>query len=80
MIHPSSVIDSKAQISKTAKVGPFCYIGPNVQLKDNVELKSNVHLEGFTKIGKVRLGTPFGLHFGVVLGCLGHHFSIFSGF
>ena len=51
MIHQSSVIDAKANISKNVKIGPFCYVGPEVQLGENVELLSNVHLEGNTTIG-----------------------------
>ena len=51
MIHGSSVIDKKANISKKTKIGPFCYVGPNVKLADNVELISNVHIEGNTTIG-----------------------------
>ena len=46
MIHKTSVVDSKAKISKRVKIGPFCYVGPKVQLEDDVELISNVHLEG----------------------------------
>ena len=59
MIHKSSVIDSKAKISKDVKIGPFCYVGPNVQLDENVELISNVHVEGNTKIGKGTRIFPF---------------------
>ena len=59
MIHKSSVIDSKAKISKNLKVGPFCYIGPNVVLGENVELISNVHIEGNTKIGSGTRIFPF---------------------
>ncbi len=59
MIHQSSVIDSKAKISKNLKVGPFCYIGPDVQLGENVELISNVHIEGNTKIGNGTRIFPF---------------------
>ena len=59
MIHKSSVVDSKAEISKNAKIGPFCYVGPNVFLDDNVELVSNVHIEGNTKIGKGTRVFPF---------------------
>ena len=59
MIHQSSVIDSKAKISKNVKVGPFCYIGSGVQLEENVELISNVHLEGNTKIGNGTRIFPF---------------------
>ncbi len=59
MIHSSSVIDKKAQISKNVKIGPFCFVGPNVELGENVELVSNVHLEGNTKIGKGTKIFPF---------------------
>ena len=59
MIHKSSVIDSKAKISKNVKIGPFCYVGPNVVLSENVELVSNVHIEGNTKIGKGTRIFPF---------------------
>ena len=59
MIHQSSVIDTKAKISKNVKVGPFCYIGPEVQLGENVELISNVHIEGNTKIGNGTRIFPF---------------------
>ena len=59
MIHKSSVIDSKAKISKNVKIGPFCYVGPNVFLEESVELISNVHIEGSTKIGKGTKIFPF---------------------
>ena len=53
MIHNSSVIDKKANISKNVKIGPFCYVGPDVILEEGVELISNIHIEGNTKVGKV---------------------------
>ena len=59
MIHNSSVIDKKANISSKVKIGPFCYIGPDVILEDEVELKSNVHIEGNTIIGKGTKIFPF---------------------
>ena len=59
MIHKSSVIDSKAKISKSVKIGPFCYVGPNVKLNDKVELIANVHIEGNTNIGKGTKIFPF---------------------
>ena len=59
MIHQSSVIDAKANISKNVKIGPFCYVGPEVQLGENVELISNVHIEGNTKIGNGTKIFPF---------------------
>ena len=59
MIHSSSVIDKRAEISSKAKIGPFCYVGPNVKLKDDVELISNVHIEGNTEIGRGTKLFPF---------------------
>ena len=59
MIHKSSVVDTKAEISKNVKIGPFCYVGPNVFLEENVVLVSNVHIEGNTKIGKGTKIFPF---------------------
>ena len=59
MIHNSSVIDKKAEISGKVKIGPFCYVGPNVKLKESVELISNVHIEGNTKIGRGTKIFPF---------------------
>ena len=59
MIHKTSVIDVKANISKNVKVGPFCYICHKVELGEGVELISNVHIEGNTKIGKGTKIFPF---------------------
>ena len=59
MIHSSSVIDKKAEISDKVNIGPFCYVGPNVKLKDGVELISNVHIEGNTEIGRGTKIFPF---------------------
>ena len=59
MIHNSSIINKKAQLSKNVKIGPFCYIGPNVKLEENVELVSNIHIEGNTFIGSGTKIFPF---------------------
>ena len=59
MIHSSSVIDKKAEISDQVNIGPFCYVGPNVKLKDGVELISNVHIEGNTEVGRGTKIFPF---------------------
>ena len=59
MIHSSSVIDKKAEITDKVNIGPFCYVGPNVKLKDGVELISNVHIEGNTEVGRGTKIFPF---------------------
>ena len=59
MIHKTSIIDSKAKISKSAKVGPYTIIGPNVIIEEKVEIHSHVNITGYTKIGTGTKIFPF---------------------
>lgn len=59
LIHPTSIISSKAQIGNNVKIGPFCVIGDNVILRDNVELKSHVSIDGKTDIDEGTVIFPF---------------------
>ena len=52
MIHPSSIVDSSAQIGSNVSIGPFSVIGPNVTIGDNTHIASHVVIEGHTTIGK----------------------------
>lgn len=65
MIHPTAIVDSKAEIAADASVGPYCTIGPEVVLSHGVKLHSHVALQGKTSIGEntevfsfAVLGTP----------------------
>ena len=59
LIHPSSVIESGAQIGAGARIGPFCHIGPQVRLGEGVELISHVSVAGDTSIGARTRIFPF---------------------
>jgi UDP-N-acetylglucosamine acyltransferase len=50
-IHPTAIIDPKAQIHASCKIGPYCVIGPDVELGDGCHLASHVAIEGPTTIG-----------------------------
>jgi UDP-N-acetylglucosamine acyltransferase len=50
-IHPTAIIDPKAQIHASCKIGPYCVIGPDVELGDGCHLVSHVAIEGPTTIG-----------------------------
>ncbi|MBM3861559.1 MAG: acyl-ACP--UDP-N-acetylglucosamine O-acyltransferase [Verrucomicrobia bacterium] len=50
-IHPTAVVDARAQIGADCEVGPYCIIGPNVKLGDGSRLHSHVVLDGLTIIG-----------------------------
>ncbi|SCA55032.1 UDP-N-acetylglucosamine acetyltransferase [Candidatus Terasakiella magnetica] len=58
-IHPSAVVDSKAQVAESAKIGPFCMVGPDAVIGENVELLSHVVVEGRTTIGNNNKIFPF---------------------
>lgn len=51
VIHPTAIVDPKAQLGTDVKIGPYCILGPDVTLKDRVTLKSHVVIEGVTEIG-----------------------------
>jgi len=59
MIHKTSIIDSKAKISKSAKIGPYTIIGPNVIIEEEVEIHSHVNITGYTKVGTGTKIFPF---------------------
>jgi UDP-N-acetylglucosamine acyltransferase len=58
-IHPTAIIDAKAEISASAIIGPYCVIGPEVRLGDDVELLSHVVVAGRTTIGAGTRIFPF---------------------
>ena len=50
-IHPSAVVDPKAQLGADVQIGPFCVVGPDVVLGDGCVLKSQCHVDGHTTLG-----------------------------
>ncbi len=50
-IHPSSIIESGAQIGENVFIGPYCCVGPDAVLGDGVRLMSHVVVAGRTHIG-----------------------------
>jgi UDP-N-acetylglucosamine acyltransferase len=51
-IHPSAIIDPKAEIDSGVVIGPFCCIKNNVTIKKGTTLLSHVTIEGSTEIGE----------------------------
>ncbi len=64
IIHPSSIVDPKAQLAEDVKIGPFCIVGPDVVIGEGTELKSHVTVAGRTTIGR---GNVF--YQGAAVGC-----------
>ncbi|MDH5526216.1 MAG: acyl-ACP--UDP-N-acetylglucosamine O-acyltransferase [Nitrospirota bacterium] len=50
-IHPTALVDPKAELGSGVSVGPFTVIGPQVRVGDGCEIGSHVVLSGNTTIG-----------------------------
>jgi UDP-N-acetylglucosamine acyltransferase len=50
-IHPTAVIDPKAELGGGVSVGPYSCIGPDVKIGDDAVLRSHVVVDGRTTIG-----------------------------
>ncbi len=59
MIHPTAVIDGKAELGNDVAIGPYCVIGADVRLGDDCELMSHVVITGHTSIGSGNRIFPF---------------------
>ncbi len=46
MIHPTAIIDPKAQVHATCSIGPYCIVGAGVELGEHCELMSHVVIHG----------------------------------
>jgi UDP-N-acetylglucosamine acyltransferase len=51
-IHPSAIIDPKAQLDSSVSVGPYSVIGPNVSIAADTVIGPHVVIEGHTQIGE----------------------------
>lgn len=59
MIHPTAIIDPKAQIGEDCHIGPYCVIGPDVTLGARCKLHSHVVIDGHTSLGSGNEIFPF---------------------
>lgn len=50
-IHPSAIVDPKAEIAASADIGPFVVIEGHVKIGENVKVYPNAYLSGWTEIG-----------------------------
>ena len=67
-VHPSAVVDPKAELAEDVVIGPYCTVGPNVKLGRGTRLISHVVVDGYTTLGERNTVYPF-----AALGCLAQH-------
>jgi UDP-N-acetylglucosamine acyltransferase len=58
-IHPTAIIDRKAEIASDVEIGPYCIVGPNVKLEAGCRLVAHVVLDGHTTVGEGTRIHPF---------------------
>ncbi|HEY6008732.1 MAG TPA: acyl-ACP--UDP-N-acetylglucosamine O-acyltransferase [Geobacteraceae bacterium] len=51
MIHPTAIIDPKAQIDTDVEIGPFSVIGPHVRIGRGTRVGPHAVIDGWTEIG-----------------------------
>ena len=52
MIHPTAIIDPKAELAADVSVGPYAVIGPNVTVGEGTRIGPHVVVHGPTRIGR----------------------------
>ncbi|MEX1200872.1 MAG: UDP-3-O-(3-hydroxymyristoyl)glucosamine N-acyltransferase [Methylophaga sp.] len=91
-IHPSTVVDSDAEVDPTAAIGPQCYIGANVKIAADVQIGPGCVLEHDVSVGAgsvlvanvtlcrgVKIGERAKIHPGVVIGADGFGIALHQG-
>ncbi|HEY0840690.1 MAG TPA: acyl-ACP--UDP-N-acetylglucosamine O-acyltransferase [Vulgatibacter sp.] len=51
-IHPSAIVDGKAELHPSVTVGPFSVIGPDVRIGEGTKVGPHVVITGHTTIGR----------------------------
>jgi UDP-N-acetylglucosamine acyltransferase len=51
-IHPTAIVDSKAELDASVQVGPYTVIGPDVKIAAGTWIGPHVVIEGHTTIGR----------------------------
>jgi UDP-N-acetylglucosamine acyltransferase len=51
-IHPTAIVDPKAELGQGVEVGPYTVVGPDVVVGDGTVLMAHVVVDRFTRIGR----------------------------
>ena len=51
-IHPTAIVDQKAEIESTVSIGPYTVIGPHVKIASGTTIGAHCVIEGHTTIGR----------------------------
>jgi len=51
-IHPTALVDPKAEIANDVEIGAYSIIGPDVKIDSGTQISAHVVIQGHTTIGK----------------------------
>jgi UDP-N-acetylglucosamine acyltransferase len=74
VIHPTALIDRRAELAPDVRVGPYSIIGPDVTIAAGAEIGAHVVLEG-----RVRVGARGRVGHGAIIGGLPQDFKFREG-
>ena len=63
LIHPTALVDPKAQLGEGTRVGPYAIIGPEVVLGEECEVRAHAVLDG-----SLRMGSNNQVGYGAIIG------------
>ena len=58
-IHPTALVDARAELASDVEVGPYCVVGPFVRIAEGTRLLGHVVVTGPTLIGTNNVFHPF---------------------
>ncbi|HKY09946.1 MAG TPA: acyl-ACP--UDP-N-acetylglucosamine O-acyltransferase, partial [Candidatus Binatia bacterium] len=58
-IHPTAIVDPRAELDSEVEVGPYCVIGAGVKVGKGSQIHSHAALQGRTSIGEGNVIFPF---------------------
>lgn len=58
-IHPTAVVDPRADVADNVEIGPYCVVGPEVEIGEGTRLQSHVSITGPAVVGRDNRFYPF---------------------
>lgn len=58
-LHPTAIVDARAELDCEVEIGPYCVVGAGVQIGKGTELRSHVAVQGWTTLGENNVVFPF---------------------
>ena len=58
-LHPTAIVDSRAELDSEVEVGPYSVIGPGVKIGKGSKIHSHVAIQGRTTLGEHNTVFPF---------------------